>query len=85
MNDDRGAGTWGAIAPPIFLQIGEIVAFSNPNISRSKEGTEPESHWHSQYFTPSGTPVMYEFSVATLEMFEVRSCVRLGATETISF
>ena len=28
----RGAGTGGAIAPPIFLEIGEIVAFSTPNI-----------------------------------------------------
>ena len=37
----RGAGNGGAggaIAPPIFLQIGKIPAFSTPNISRSKEG-----------------------------------------------
>ena len=37
-----GAGTWGAwgaIAPPIFLEIGKIVAFSTPNIFRSKEVT----------------------------------------------
>ena len=43
----KGAGTGGAggaIAPPIFLEIGEKIAFSTPNISRSKEGTAPESH-----------------------------------------
>ena len=43
----RGAGTGvagGAIAPPIFLEIGEIVEFSTSNISRLKEGTAPESH-----------------------------------------
>ena len=28
----------GAITPPIFLGIGKILAFSTPNISRSKEG-----------------------------------------------
>ena len=36
---DRGAGTGGAggaIAPPIFLEIGEIIAFSSPNNFRSK-------------------------------------------------
>ena len=40
----RGDGTGGAIAPPIFLEIGEIAAFSTPNISRLKEGTAPETH-----------------------------------------
>ena len=43
----RGAGTGGAggaIAPPIFLEIFEIAAFNPPNISKSKEGTAPESH-----------------------------------------
>ena len=43
----RGAGTGGAggaIATPIFLEIGEKVAFSTPNISRLKEGTAPEIH-----------------------------------------
>ena len=43
----RGAGTGGtggAIAPQIFLEIFEIAAFSTPNISKSKEGTAPESH-----------------------------------------
>ena len=29
----RGGGTGGATAPPIFLEIGEKVAFSTPNIS----------------------------------------------------
>ena len=38
-NKDGGSG--GAIAPPIFLERGEIVAFSTPNISRSMEGTTP--------------------------------------------
>ena len=28
------SGTGGAIAPPIFLKIGEKVAFSTPNISK---------------------------------------------------
>ena len=32
----RGVGTGGAIATPIFLEIGKIFAFSTPNISRSK-------------------------------------------------
>ena len=58
-NECRGAGTGGAIAPPIFLEIGEIVAFSTPNISRSKEGTTPESYEHPQYFTPSNAPETY--------------------------
>ena len=43
----RGAGTGGAggaIATPIFLEIGKKVAFSTPNISRSKEGIPPKSH-----------------------------------------
>ena len=40
----RGDGTGGAIAPPIFLEIGDIVAFSTPNIFISKEGTIPKSH-----------------------------------------
>ena len=38
-NNTRGAGTGGAggaIAPPIFLEVGNIFAFSTPNISRSK-------------------------------------------------
>ena len=30
-------GAGGAIAPPIFLEIGKILAFSTPNISISKE------------------------------------------------
>ena len=30
----RAGGNGGAIAPPIFLKIGEKVAFSTPNISR---------------------------------------------------
>ena len=38
----RGAGTGGAIAPPIFLKTGKIVEFSTPNISRSKEGGTPK-------------------------------------------
>ena len=32
----RGYGTggaWGAIAPPIFLEIGKLLVFSTPNIS----------------------------------------------------
>ena len=41
---NRDGGTGGAIAPPIFLEIGEIVSYSTNNISRSKEGTTPESH-----------------------------------------
>ena len=43
----RGGGTGGAegaIAPQIFLEIGDIVAFSTPNIFISKEGTIPKSH-----------------------------------------
>ena len=42
----RGGGTGGAggaIAPPIFLEIGEIAAFSTPNISRLKEGAARRS------------------------------------------
>ena len=42
----RGAGAGGAggaIAPPIFLEIGEIVAFSTPNISRFKIGFAPKN------------------------------------------
>ena len=35
---NRGAGTGGAIAPPIILGIDKILAFSTPNISRSEEG-----------------------------------------------
>ena len=35
----RGAGTGGAVAPPIFLEIGNILSFSTPNISRLKEGS----------------------------------------------
>ena len=41
----RGDGTGGAgvaIAPPIFLGIGKILAFSTPNISRSKDGAAME-------------------------------------------
>ena len=34
----RGAGTGGAIEPPIFPKIGKILAFSTPNILRSNEG-----------------------------------------------
>ena len=34
----RGGGTWGAIAPPIFFEIGRILAFSYPNIFRSNVG-----------------------------------------------
>ena len=30
----------GAIAPPIYFEIGEILAFSTPNISRMREGSE---------------------------------------------
>ena len=26
----RGGGTWGAIAPPIFFEIGRILALSSP-------------------------------------------------------
>ena len=36
----RGAGTegtCGAIAPPIYPETGKILAFSTPNVSRSKE------------------------------------------------
>ena len=40
-----GAGGAGsAIAPPIFLEIGEIEAFSTPNISGLKEGDRWKSH-----------------------------------------
>ena len=37
----RGGGTggaWGAITPPIFLEIDQMLAFSTPNISRSNKG-----------------------------------------------
>ena len=34
----REFGTGGAMADPIFLEIGEILEFSTPNTSRSKEG-----------------------------------------------
>ena len=37
----RGGGTggaWGAITPPIFLEIDQMLAFSTPNISGLKEG-----------------------------------------------
>ena len=37
----KGGGTGGAggaIAPPIFLEIDQILAFSTPNISRSNKG-----------------------------------------------
>ena len=42
----RGGGTGGAggaIAPPIFLEIGEIYGFSTPNISGLKEGAARKS------------------------------------------
>ena len=41
----RGGGTGGAgcaIAPPIFLEIGKVLVFSTPNISKSKEGDTPK-------------------------------------------
>ena len=44
---NRGAGSrgvGGAIAPLMFFEIGKILAFSTPNISRSKEGTAQESN-----------------------------------------
>ena len=31
-------GVFGVILPTIFLEIGRILAFSTPNITRSKEG-----------------------------------------------
>ena len=37
-------GAGGAIAPPIFLEIGEIYGFSTPNISGLKEGAASKSH-----------------------------------------
>ena len=40
----RTGGAGGAMAPPIFLEIGEIVAFITPDIFRSKEGAAPDSH-----------------------------------------
>ena len=42
----RGGGTGGAggaLEPPIFLQIGKILLFSTPNISKSKEGDTKKS------------------------------------------
>ena len=42
--DEGTGGAGSAIAPTIFLEIGEIVAFSTPNIFKSKEGAAPESH-----------------------------------------
>ena len=39
----RGGGTGGATAPPIFLKIGRILAFSTPNIFRSKGGASPKN------------------------------------------
>ena len=36
-------GAGGALAPPIFLQIGKILLFSTPNISKSKEGDTKKS------------------------------------------
>ena len=42
----RGGGTGGAggaTAPPIFLKIGRILAFSTPNIFRSKGGALPKN------------------------------------------
>ena len=35
---------WGDIAPPIFLEGGKILAFSNPNISALKEGVAQRIH-----------------------------------------
>ena len=46
---DKGAGTGGAgsaIAPPIFIEMVHKTSFSTPNISKSKEGTTPESYEH---------------------------------------
>ena len=33
-----------ALAPPIILEIGKILVFSTPNISKSKEGDKQKSH-----------------------------------------
>ena len=33
---EENGGAGGAIAPPIFLEIGKILPFSTPNIPRSK-------------------------------------------------
>jgi len=38
----RGGGTGVAIAPPIFLEIDNVLEFSTPNLSRSKEGAAPK-------------------------------------------
>ena len=39
----RGAGTEGAIVPPIFHEISKILAFGTPNVSRSIEGSMPKN------------------------------------------
>ena len=56
MIDHRIVGTGGAgdaIAPTIFLEIGKIIAFSTPNISRSKEGAPLKKS--------SAPPIFYTF------------------------
>ena len=40
--DNRTGGAEGAPAPPILLEIDKILAFSTPNISRSREGAAPK-------------------------------------------
>ena len=38
-NRDGGTGgALGAVIAPLFLEMGEILAFSTPNISRSNKG-----------------------------------------------
>ena len=66
-----GAGTGDATAPPIFHEIGEILAFSAPNISRSKEGAAlkkslapPIFHtFRCPYSGGSGAPPLLLFSL----------------------
>ena len=41
---DGTGGAGGAIAPPIVLEIGRILAFSTPNISELKEGATWKIH-----------------------------------------
>ena len=49
----RGRGTEGAVAPPIFLEIDNVLEFSTPNLSRSKEGAAPKD--------TSAPPIFYTF------------------------
>ena len=55
----RGCGTGdagSAIAPPIFLEIVEILTFSTSMFLGQRKVLQRKSHQHPQYFTSSVTP-----------------------------